>query len=91
MFKLTNTNSVLKDNSEWMSLDNQEYLAWLAEGNTPDPADPVSPNELILQQIALLEKSQSDRRLREAVLTEAGKTWLADVDSQITELRKGLV
>lgn len=52
---------------------------------------PPTPNELILAQIAKLESTITNRRIREAALTEAGKAWLADVDSQITTLRGQLV
>ena len=41
-----NTNAILKTSNPniWipfdpMNRDYQEYLAWVAEGNTPDPAD----------------------------------------------------
>ena len=44
----------------------------------------------IRDQIAALEKSQTDRRVREAVLTTEGKTWLATVDAQIAALRAQL-
>jgi hypothetical protein len=45
MYKLTQHNSVIRllDNTyipfEPTSIDYQEYLDWLAEGNTPEPAD----------------------------------------------------
>ncbi len=44
----------------------------------------------IREQIAALEKTQSDRRMREAVLTTEGKAWLATVDAQIASLRAQL-
>lgn len=47
-------------------------------------------NAIVLAQIATLEASVTQRRIREAALTDAGKTWLADVDSQITTLRGAL-
>jgi hypothetical protein len=41
----------------------------------------------ILAEIAALEATVTNRRLREAALTEAGKAWLADVDARIAMLR----
>ena len=42
-------------------------------------------------QILALEATVTQRRLREAALTEAGRAWLADVDEQIAALRAQLV
>lgn len=45
----------------------------------------------IKRQIADLEESVTDRRKREAILTDAGREWLVNVDSQIATLRAQLV
>lgn len=45
----------------------------------------------IKEQIRALEATITPRRLREATLTANGKTWLADIDAQIAELRAQLV
>jgi hypothetical protein len=47
-------------------------------------------NASIKAQIATLEASCTERRWREAALTDAGKAWLANVDSQIAALRASL-
>lgn len=67
--------------------DYAEYLAWLAAGGVPDPVDPPDQRQIILDQITAMEASVTNRRLREAALTDAGRAWLADVDAQIAALR----
>lgn len=48
-------------------------------------------NAPTLSAITALESSVTPRRIREAVTTDAGKTWLVAVDSQIAALRGSLV
>jgi len=45
------------------------------------------PNAAIDAQIQALEATVTQRRLREAALTDEGKAWLADLDAQIAALR----
>lgn len=60
------------------------------EGWSTTPPAP-DPNAAIYAEILALENTVTQRRLREAALTDAGKAWLADVDAQIEALRKELV
>jgi len=59
----------------------------LPEDPVPEPT-PYVPTAL--DAIRNLEASVTPRRLREAVLTEEGKIWLANVDSQIATLRQSI-
>jgi hypothetical protein len=54
------------------------------------PVIAQSPNAPILASINALERSQTARRMREAVLSEDGALWLAVVSSQIAALRAQL-
>lgn len=45
----------------------------------------------IKKQILALESTTTQRRLREAILTDGGKKWLTDIDTQIQTLRGQLV
>ena len=52
--------------------------------------NPVVPQPSVQSKIAALEVTITARRLRESLLTEAGKQWLAAVDAQIEALRASL-
>lgn len=54
----------------------------------PPLPDPVPPT--ILEQITAIESTITNRRLREATLTEEGKAWLAAKDAEIAALRAQL-
>ena len=58
----------------------------------PVLADPPPPTaeQVILSQIAAIEATITQRRLREATLTEEGKAWLAAKDAEIAALRAQL-
>lgn len=55
MYKLTQTTSILRiaDNAyipdDPANRDYRDYLKWVAEGNTPEPADPLPPPAPVTQ------------------------------------------
>ena len=54
-------------------------------------ASPTVVNGPILSTITALESTVTPRRIREAVTTTEGKTWMASIDTQIADLRTKLV
>lgn len=49
-----------------------------------------TPREMALAEIARLERLETPRRLAEAVLTDAGRAWLAGNRAAIANIRAGL-
>ena len=79
MYQLTNTSTItrLSDSAsipaDPANTDYAAYLAWLSEGNTPEPADaPLPPTPL--QEISAIEAANpiTHRMLRELTLSVAG-------------------
>ena len=58
MYRLTNSTSVIRSDGAFIPADpaNTDYAAyqqWLAEGNTPVPADPIVPQSVTVRQARL--------------------------------------
>jgi len=70
----------------------EAQIGWLWDGSVFTDSAPavIDPRQEILSQIAALEATVTNRRLREAALSDAGKAWLADADAQIAALRASL-
>lgn len=51
----------------------------------------LTPNQKTLQSIATIEATITPRRLREALVSQAGKDWIAAQDAAIAALRAQLV
>ena len=49
------------------------------------------PNAAVKRAITDLENQMTRRRTREALISEAGRAWVEDIDNQIAELRSKLV
>ena len=72
--------------------DVQPGWLWTPEGCTAPPAPPApDPNAAIDAEIQAIEATVTQRRLREALLTDEGKTWLADPVARIAALRAARV
>ena len=95
MYKLTESDTIIRliDSAyipaDPANTDYAAYLAWLAEGNTPEPADQPDPKDAIKAQIAAIEATITPRRLREALIS-GNSDFILAVDAEIALLRAQL-
>lgn len=71
--------------ADCVEITQAEFDSILEAKNTP------THNQSILQQIAVIEATITQRRLREAVTTTAGAAWIAAQDAAIAALRAQLI
>lgn len=94
MYKLTLTSAILRNDGAQIPTDSNnsdyaEYLMWVEQGNTADPADVITiPVPSIEEQIKQIEATQA-RAIREATLT-GDHTRLKAIDDRIVSLRASL-
>lgn len=61
---------------------------WTPEGCIAPPQPPApDPNAAIDSEIQGIEAAVTQRRLRDAVLNDEGRSWLAEVEARIEALR----
>lgn len=73
----------------WVDCDDEVKAGYTYDGEFHQPAEP-DQTSTVQSQISALEAKVTQRRLREAVLTPEGATWLTDIENQIATLREGL-
>ena len=85
MYKLTKHNSILRlaDSAcipaDERNSDYQRYLAWLGEGNTPEPADPPPPPDYSALRAAAYRAESDPIFFKEQRGEVEAGTWLAKV------------
>jgi len=80
--------AIRKDGQGWRAVSGPGDVG---EGETFSATAPAPiPENPILAKIAALEGDVTNRRLREAALTDEGKAWLAKQDAAIAALRAKL-
>ena len=67
MYKLTDSPSIIVRIADGAHIpadptntDYQRYLEWLSEGNTPLPVDPPTPEQIVAQYTAVVQKRLDD-------------------------------
>ena len=80
--------AVRTDGKGWRAVNSPEDVGADEVFSDTQPA-PIVPNPII-EQITAIEAQITPRRMREATLTAAGKTWLAGKDAEIAALRAAL-